>query len=184
MVYEYKSNVIIMLCNIKEGGSVKCQNYWEARPDKFHIIIQKIEKFDMFVIRTIQLINVPNREARIVYQIHFTGWPDHGVPDTSGGKVFQIFCVINNLVDRLNTEQKPIIVHCSAGVGRTGTYVSMYLLEKEIMKQIELKREIIRINVFNLVRKIKEMRIYMVQTPLQYKFVYLFVRYLLETHNN
>ena len=59
----------------------------------------------------------------------------------------------------------------------------MYLLEKEIDRQIGDKCPIIRINVFNLVRKIKEMRLYMVQTPQQYLFVYLFVEYLLKTRN-
>ena len=68
-------------------------------------------------------------------------------------------------------------------MGRTGTFISMYLLEKEIEKQINDRCKTIRINIFNLVRKIKEMRIYMVQTPIQYNFVYLFVRHLLESKN-
>ena len=76
-----------------------------------------------------------------------------------------------------------MIVHCSAGVGRTGTFVSMYLLEKEINEQINAKKEYIRFNIFNLVRKIKEMRIYMVQSEVQYEFIYAYVKYLLETKN-
>ena len=108
---------------------------------------------------------------------------DHGIPEYSDGKVFEVFREINNLADEYNKGENPIVVHCSAGVGRTGTYISMYLLEKEIMKQINDKCKTIRINIFNLVRKIKEMRIYMVQTPIQYKFVYLFVEYLLKTKN-
>ena len=151
--------------------------------NRFKIIIQKIKEFYMYCIREIKLINLSNKEERIVYQVHFTGWPDHGIPEYRDGKVFKFFSEINKLVDQLNDGQKPIIVHCSAGVGRTGTYVSMYLLEKEIDKQIGDKCPIIRINVFNLVRKIKEMRLYMVQTPQQYLFVYLFVEYLLKTRN-
>ena len=183
MVWECNSNVIVMLCKEFEGGRRKCETYWEAKMKKFEIIIDKKDSHYMYDIRTIKLINLSKKEERIVYQIHFNGWPDHGIPDTRDGKVFGVFIEINKLVDQYNTEQKPIIVHCSAGVGRTGTFVSMYLLEKEIMKQINDKCTTIRINVFNLVRKIKEMRMYMVQTPIQYYFVYLFVKHLLDTKN-
>ena len=68
-------------------------------------------------------------------------------------------------------------------MGRTGTFISIYLLEKEIMEQINNKNQNIRFNIFNLVRKLKEMRVLMVQTKQQYKFIYQFVRYLLEKEN-
>ena len=183
MVWDCNSKVIVMLCKEYEGGRRKCETYWEAKMNKFEIVIEKKDSHYMFDIRTIKLISKKEKEERIVYQIHFNGWPDHGIPDTSDGKVFEVFIEINKLVDQFNTEEKPIIVHCSAGVGRTGTFVSMYLLEKEIMKQINDKCETIRINIFNLVRKIKEMRMYMVQTHIQYLFVYLFVKHLLDTKN-
>ena len=183
MVYDYNSNVIVMLCKLLEGGRKKCENYWEAKMKTFEVIIEKEEKFDMYVIRTLKLKNLEKKDERIVYQFHFIGWPDHGVPDISDGKVFEIFFEINKKVDEYNKGKDPIIVHCSAGVGRTGTFVSMYLLEKEIMKQINDKCEFIRFNIFNLVRKIKEMRMYMVQAPPQYEFIYSFVKYLLDTKN-
>ena len=183
MVYDYNSNVIVMLCKLLEGGRKKCENYWEAKMKTFEVLIEKEEKFDMYVIRTLKLKNLEKKDERIVYQFHFIGWPDHGVPDISDGKVFEIFFEINKKVDEYNKGKDPIIVHCSAGVGRTGTFVSMYLLEKEIMKQINDKCEFIRFNIFNLVRKIKEMRMYMVQAPPQYEFIYSFVKYLLDTKN-
>ena len=183
MVYDYNSNIVVMLCKLLEGGRKKCENYWEAKMKSFEIVIEKEETFDMYVVRTLKLKNLEKKDERIVYQFHFTGWPDHGVPDISNGKVFEVFCEINKKVDELNKGKDPIIVHCSAGVGRTGTFVSMYLLEKEIMKQINDKCDFIRFNIFNLVRKIKEMRMYMVQAPPQYEFIYSFVKYLLDTKN-
>ena len=184
MVYENNSNVIVMLCNVMEGSRKKCENYWEKpKIKKFSVEIQKEEKSKMHTIRTLKLKNKRKNEERIVYQIHFTAWPDHGIPDISGGKVFQDFCEINKKVDKLNIDNNPIIVHCSAGVGRTGTFVSMYLLEKEINEQIKAKVEFIKFNIFNLVRKIKEMRMYMVQSEIQYEFIYAYMKYLLKNKN-
>ena len=184
MVYENNSNVIVMLCNVMEGGRIKCENYWE-KPEmkKFNIEIQEEKKTKMHTIRKLKLKNKRKNDERNVYQIHFTAWPDHGIPDVYGGKVFQDFCEINKKVDEFNTQNNPIIVHCSAGVGRTGTFVSMYLLEKEINEQINAKMEYIRFNIFNLVRKIKEMRMYMVQSEIQYQFIYAYVKHLLITKN-
>ena len=184
MVYENNSNVIVMLCNVTEGGRIKCENYWEKpQMKKFSVEIQNEEKSKMHTIRTLKLKIKEKNEERIINQIHFTAWPDHGIPDISDGKVFQDFCEINQKVDELNNKNNPMIVHCSAGVGRTGTFVSMYLLEKEINEQIKAKVEFIKFNIFNLVRKIKEMRMYMVQAPPQYEFIYSYVRYLLDTKN-
>ena len=184
MVYDYKSQVIVMLCKEFEGGRKKCENYWDVKMKNFEIKRQeKDQEYNDYTIRTFILKKISNKEERKVVQIHYKGWPDHGIPDVSNKKVFEVFCEINKKVDELNDKKNPIIVHCSAGVGRTGTFVSMYLLEKEIDKQIKDKKNEIRINIFNLVRKIKEMRLYMVQTDSQYQFVYLFVKYLLETRN-
>ena len=184
MVYENNSNVIVMLCNVTEGGRIKCENYWEKpQMKKFSVEIQNEEKSKMHTIRTLKLKIKEKNEERIINQIHFTAWPDHGIPDISDGKVFQDFCEINQKVDELNNKNNPMIVHCSAGVGRTGTFVSMYLLEKEINEQINAKKEYIRFNIFNLVRKIKEMRMYMVQSEVQYEFIYAYVKYLLKNKN-
>ena len=182
MVWELKSKVIVMLCNLIENEKSKCENYWEAKMEKFKVEVKKENTHKMYFEREIQLINLSNKEERTVYQIHYTQWPDKGVPES---KDLPIFSEINELVDKLNNDTKePIIVHCSAGAGRTGTFISMYLLEKEIVKQIKDNCSIIRFNIFNLVRKLKEMRMYMVQTVVQYQLIYNFASYLLDKLNN
>ena len=181
IIWELNSKVIVMLCNLFENNKKKCENYWETEMKQFKVKVKKEIKNDIYYIREIQLINLLNKEERNITQIHYMNWPDHGVPDNNKLKIFS---EINELVDKFNSNNMPIIVHCSAGVGRTGTFIAMYLLEKEILKQIEDKCPIIRIIVFNIVRKLKEMRMYMVQTLEQYKLIYSFVEYLLEDKKN
>ena len=184
MVWEHKCNVIVMLCNEKEGGREKCARYWdENKVKKFNKIqIEEEKKKNNYIIRKIKLFNKGEQKEKIVHQIHFIGWPDHGVPNTQDGKIFEIFSEIIELVDKVRGND-PIVVHCSAGVGRTGTFISMYYLEKEIKRQINDKCQIIQFNIFNLVRKLKEMRLYLVQTETQYRFIYEFVGYLLQKYN-
>ena len=184
MVWEHNCNVIVMLCNENEGGREKCARYWDkSKVKQFNKIeIIQIEKKNNYIVRTLKLFNKSENKEKTVYQIHFIGWPDHGVPNTQDGKIFDIFIEIIELVDKCRGNG-PIVVHCSAGVGRTGTFISMYYLEKEIKRQINEKFETIRFNIFNLVRKLKEMRLYLVQTHSQYIFIYEFVRYILQKYN-
>ena len=184
MVWEQNSNVIVMLCNEVEGGKEKCARYWDKnRLKQFNKIhIEKEIKNNSYIIRKIKLYNKGENKEKIVYQIHFILWPDHGVPNIQNGKIFDIFSEIFALVDKVR-DNNPIIVHCSAGVGRTGTFISMYFLEKEIRRQIRNKVDTIKFSIFNLVRKLKEMRLYLVQTELQYKFIYEFVRHILLKYN-
>ena len=186
MVWENKCNVIIMLCNLKEGGREKCAIYWDKNKvkqfNKIQVQVEKEEKRNNYIIRKIKIFNKSEQKEKIVYQIHFIGWPDLGVPDTRDGKIFDTFIEINNLVDKFRGND-PIVVNGSGGAGRTGTFISMYYLEKEIKSQIKNKVEIIQFNIFNLVRKLKEMRLNLVQTSSQYIFIYEFVRHLLLKYN-
>ena len=183
MIDEYKCNIIIMLCKEFEGGREKCARYWDnnIKMENYTIMLKNEENKDQYIIRDILLRNKNNQE-RIIKQIHYTGWPDHGVPDIQDGKVFDVFSEIIEKTDQYKGDG-PIVVHCSAGVGRTGTYISMYYLEKEIKKQINDKVEEIKFSIFNLVRKLKEMRLYLVQNCEQYLFIYQFVYYLLMKYN-
>ena len=183
MIDEHKCNLIVMLCNLKENGSEKCANYWDNNYLKNYSIIEVKEtnENENIVIRDIKFTNKSKIE-KSVKQIHFTGWPDKGVPNLEDGKIFETFIKMIKLTDEYKKDG-PIVAHCSAGVGRTGTYIAMYYLEKEITKQIENKVNTIQFSIFNLVRKLKEMRMYLVQNSLQYNFVYQFVYHLLMKYN-
>jgi len=184
MIDENECKVIVMLCNIKENGNEKCAKYWdeEKQMKKYKITIQNKTEKGKYIIREIKLFNLSLKKEKIVYQIHFIAWPDHGVPKIEDGKIFNVFVEMIKKVDNYR-ENNPIVIHCSAGVGRTGTFISMYFLYKEIKTQIKNKEEKIYFNIFNLVRKLKEMRILSVQTCIQYQFIYYFVYYLLEKYN-
>jgi protein tyrosine phosphatase len=184
MVDEQNCYVIVMLCNLEEGGREKCANYWKKKMKKYIIKVEKEkEKNEIYVIRNLTLINNQTKEEKKIIQIHFKGWPDHGIPDKDDEGILQAFIEMNKIVDE-NKKDGPIIVHCSAGVGRTGTFISMYFLEKEIRNQLnDPKVKNIKVNIFNFVRKLKEMRLYLVQSDSQYYYIYIFVNYLLNILN-
>ena len=111
--------------------------------------------------------------------MHLTCWGDHTAPISNYYKIIKII----NLVDKYK-QNSPAVVHCSAGVGRTGTFISLYNLYNEIIRQINNKflREI-KFSIFNLVRKLKEMRLYLVENEDQYILLYQFVNRLLNEKN-
>ena len=184
MIDEYNVKVIAMICKEMEDGVEKCTNYWNEENEMtlYKLTIEKETIEDQYVIRKIKLYNKSTEKEKIVRQIHYNGWPDHGVPDVSDGKVFDSFNEMIELVDKYR-DNNPVVVHCSAGVGRTGTFITMYVLNKEIKKQIDENVKEIQFSIFNLVRKLKEMRLYSVQTQPQYNFIHEYVRYFL-TNNN
>ena len=124
----------------------------------------------------------PN-EDKAVTQIHFTEWKDKDVPEEEYDKFIEAFDAIDRGRKDKNNKDTPVVVHCSAGVGRTGTFIAMYYLYKEIGGQIKENQNEIKFSIFNLVRKLKEMRAYLVQTEEQYLFLYKFVQHLLKKEN-
>ena len=172
MVWEYDVNYIVMLCELKEGGREKCAEYWNQNNSKLFRIKVEEKKVDNFLIKRKFKIYFKNdkEEIKTVNQLHFIGWPDHGVPD-----VKTVYNTFRYMIDEVKFNgKKPVVVHCSAGVGRTGTFITMFNIVDEIEKQKE--KDVIYINIFNLVRKLKEMRIYLVENILQYEFVHEFIK--------
>ena len=185
MVDENECKVIVMLCKNTEDGRKKCEKYWakEIEMKNYIISVLRKNKNDDFKIREIKLINLSSKIEKTIIQIHFIDWPDHGVPDNQYGKIFETFIKMIELVDKYKGNH-PAVIHCSAGVGRSGTFTSMYYLKKEIEDQIkDSNAKEVKFSIFNLVRKIKEMRLYSVQSYFQYQFIYEFANYLLNKYN-
>ena len=183
MCNKYNVNTIVMLCNFKEKNVEKCANYLASKKKGFFEITNMYEQEidNGIILRKFKLINYYEKIVNNISQIHLTCWDDHAALNSA---YFDKIIKIINFIDQ-NGLYKTVVVHCSAGVGRTGTFISLYNLYHEIKIQIESKnKEIIEFSVFNLVRKIKELRMHMVENENQYILLYQFINFLLLKFNS
>ncbi|KAI9565228.1 putative tyrosine-protein phosphatase non-receptor type 11 isoform X1 [Daphnia sinensis] len=178
MVWQENSRVIVMTTKEIERGKSKCARYWpeENQTKEFGKVVLKCVSDSLRADYTLrEFLATKDNEERLIHQYHFQAWPDHGVPGDPG-------CVLNFLHD-VNTRQNsvanagPIIVHCSAGIGRTGTFIVIDM----IIGQIERRGLDCEIDIQRMIQTIRAQRSGMVQTEAQYKFVYMAVQYYIET---
>ena len=184
MIDQYNVTLIVMLCNLKENNTDKCADYWHDNNFKYletKFLSEKEDQKGIFI-RNISLKNKLINKETIVKQIHLTYWEDHtALEPIYFNTIIRILKHIDNVK---NKNFSPCVVHCSAGVGRTGTLISLYNLYHELMQQIMVqKTEWITFSIMNLVRKMKEMRIYSIQTENQYLLLYDFADYILSYSN-
>ncbi|XP_074546202.1 tyrosine-protein phosphatase non-receptor type 13 isoform X2 [Halichoeres trimaculatus] len=173
MVWEQKSNVIAMMTQEIEGGKVKCQRYWpdtlrtaEMVDDRLQIMLIKDQRLDNFVIRLIEVKDVQTSEVQYVTHLNYTGWPDHGTPSQPE----QLLTFISYM--RHIHRSGPIITHCSAGIGRSGTLICIDVVLGLISKDADF-------DISDVVRNMRLQRQGMVQTEDQYIFCYQVILYVL-----
>ncbi|XP_059398769.1 tyrosine-protein phosphatase non-receptor type 13-like isoform X2 [Carassius carassius] len=173
MVWEQKSNVIAMMTQEVEGGKVKCQRYWPDTPrspemvsDRLQITLVKDQHLDNFVIRLIEVKDIQSNEIQRVTHLNYTGWPDHGTPTQPE----QLLTFISYM--RHVHQSGPIITHCSAGIGRSGTLICIDVVLGLISKDVDF-------DVSDVVRTMRLQRQGMVQTEEQYIFCYQVILYVL-----
>ena len=178
MIFDYNIKVIIMLCKLTENGKEKCFDYWNEENLSFDV--QLIEEKKENINLKIRKFKVSKRgKTKNIIQYNFIGWNDHNVPLVN--EIFDVFINMFKLIDIFKGNY-PFVMHCSAGVGRTGTFITLYILYKEIEWQVN--NSDIKFNIFNLVRKLKEMRMYLVENITQYLFLYSFMERMIYYFQN
>lgn len=183
MVWEQQAQVIVMLTEIQEQGKDKCFLYWPVNNNKLefgdYIVTKKFStQSPSYITSSLILQHIPSKKQRIVWHIQYTDWPDHGCPEDIHGFL--------NFMEELDSVRRhavgdlpkgkgsnvPMVVHCSAGVGRSGvtilTDIMLYSLDHN--ESIDLPR---------MLAHLRQQRMLIVQTVAQYKFVYMvLIQYL------
>ncbi|KAF3831909.1 hypothetical protein GH733_000721, partial [Mirounga leonina] len=153
MIWQEQSACIVMVTNLVEVGRVKCYKYWPDDTEvygDFKVTCVEMEPLAEYVVRTFTL-----------ERFHFTGWPDHGVPYHATG----LLSFIRRVKFSNPPSAGPIVVHCSAGAGRTGCYIVI-----DIMLDMAEREGVV--DIYNCVKALRSRRINMVQTEEQYIFIH------------
>ncbi|KAF7208245.1 receptor type A [Nothobranchius furzeri] len=170
MIWEWKTCSIVMLTELEERGQEKCAQYWPSDGTVCHgdisIEIKREEENESYTVRDFLVTNSRENKARAVRQFHFHGWPEVGIPMDGKGMI--------NIIAAVQKQQQqsgnhPIIVHCSAGAGRTGTFCALSTVLERVKAEGIL-------DVFQTVKSLRLQRPHMVQTLEQYEFCYKVVQ--------
>ncbi|NXA54043.1 PTN3 phosphatase, partial [Nothocercus julius] len=157
VVWDHKLSLIIMLTTLTERGRTKCHQYWPDPPDvmeygNFRVRCQSEDCTIAYVVREMMITNVETEQQHAVTHLQYVAWPDHGVPDDSMDFLEFVTCMRPKRV-----KNEPVLVHCSAGIGRTGVLVTM----ETAMCLIERNQPVYPLDI---VRKMRDQRAMMVQT--------------------
>uniref|UniRef100_A0A9J8DHT1 protein-tyrosine-phosphatase n=1 Tax=Cyprinus carpio carpio TaxID=630221 RepID=A0A9J8DHT1_CYPCA len=168
MVWEKGSQAIVMLTNCIESGRVKCEQYWplDYTPCLYGNLLVTVKSEDKLPNWTLREFNVKNKdtsETRTVKHFHFTAWPDHGVP-AGTEELIQFRGLIRQHIES-SFSAGLTIVHCSAGVGRTGTLIALDVLLQQLHKEKA-------VGIAAFVQEMRLSRPLMVQTESQYVFLH------------
>ncbi|KAK4290754.1 hypothetical protein Pmani_036369 [Petrolisthes manimaculis] len=180
MVVECEVQVIIMASNETEGGKHKCECYWvngQSEERQFGNVTVTFVKARQvcpdFMVRTLKIKHTTEAgktEERTICQFHYVLWPDHGVPET----VRPLLDMVRLVRDCQASETLPVLVHCSAGCGRTGTICAI----DYVWGLLRAGRLTENLNLFGLVKDMRRQRVAMVQTREQYILLHRAVREL------
>ncbi|XP_070193878.1 receptor-type tyrosine-protein phosphatase epsilon-like [Littorina saxatilis] len=162
MVWQNKVSHIVMLTNLKENKKRKCEGYWPALGKEWRygsVDVAGVEEHHKadYVIRIFR-VQLGGDKARRVAQYHYTTWPDHDIPKSTA---LVDFWKTVNMVHKSQEKSSPLLVHCSAGIGRTGTFIALDIVMNKLHEQHDF-------DIFNVVKDMRDDRCHMIQTKSQY----------------
>ncbi|XP_019730933.1 receptor-type tyrosine-protein phosphatase C isoform X3 [Hippocampus comes] len=167
MIWEQRSSIIVMVTRCEEGNKNKCVQYWPSSDqetemfEEFGVKLNAEDHFPDYSIRRLNLTNSKENAEREVTHIQFISWPDHGVPEEP-----HLLLKLRRRVNSFkNVFSGPIVVHCSAGVGRTGTYIGI----DAMMECLEAES---KVDIYGYVFKLRKQRCFMVQVEAQYILIH------------
>ncbi|XP_051978355.1 tyrosine-protein phosphatase non-receptor type 4b isoform X2 [Xyrauchen texanus] len=165
MVWEQSAALVVMLTTQVERGRVKCHQYWpnfsaSGTYGGFQVTCVSEEGNSAYLLRDLTLTHLESNEERHICQMQYLAWPDHGVPDDSS----DFLNFVSHVRSKRTDTDEPVVVHCSAGIGRTGVLITM----ETAMCLIENGQSVYPLDI---VRTMRDQRAMMIQTPSQYRFV-------------
>uniref|UniRef100_A0AAQ6II23 protein-tyrosine-phosphatase n=1 Tax=Anabas testudineus TaxID=64144 RepID=A0AAQ6II23_ANATE len=181
MVYQENTHVIVMTTKEMERGRNKCVRYWpdlHATKEFGKVLVRNVDeqRAQDYILRKLEVTRLDRKEPlRYIWHYQYLSWPDHGVPNEPGGVLW--FLEEVNRTQSSIPDTGPIVVHCSAGIGRTGTIIVIDILIDIINRQ-GLDCDI---DIPKTIQRVRQQRSGMVQTEAQYKFIYMAVQQYIDT---
>jgi protein tyrosine phosphatase len=183
MVHLKRSNIILMLTKLVEQDKIKADEYWPTDLNEsieffpMKVTLTAVSSFQDLIIRKIKVERTGDDNPVETFHIHYTGWPDFGVP-----KDMELYAEFFKKYREIRSHASgPVVAHCSAGIGRSGTFIAVDMLLDNIADKLS-KNALPIINIPRLIHELRLQRPGIVQTKQQFTFIYEFLDYCIENN--